>query len=141
MIAKQLSVFLENKTGRLQEVATLLGDAKINMSAFSIADSSDFGILRVMVSDPEKAVRLLRDNDFSANLTEVIGLNCPNEAGALAKALQILSEEGIEIEYMYAFSMVSSANVIIKPSDAKRCVEVLQKHKLDLIAASELYKF
>lgn len=141
MIAKQLSVFLENKTGRLQEVASLLADAKINMSAFSIADSSDFGILRVMVSDPEAAVKMLRKNDFSANLTDVIGLNCPNEAGALAKALQILSDEGVEIEYMYAFSMVSSANVIIKPSDAKQCVEVLQKHKLELIAASELYKF
>lgn len=140
MIAQQLSVFLENKTGRLSEVATLLADAKINMSAFSIADSSDFGILRVMVSDPYAAVKLLKENDFSANLTEVVGLNCPNEAGALSKALTILADEGVEIEYMYAFSMISSANVIIKPTDAKQCVEVLQKHQLELISASELYK-
>jgi hypothetical protein len=141
MIAKQLSVFLENKTGRLYDVTALLGSAGINMSAFTIADASDFGILRAIVSDPEKSVKILREHSYSAHLTEVIALSCPNEPGALAKALAVLSDEGVEIEYIYAFSMKLSANVIIKPNDIKACLEVFQKHELELIASSELYKF
>lgn len=140
MIIKQLSVFLENKSGRLCEVTNILGEAGINMSAFSIADTSDFGILRVIVSDPDKALQVLRDNQFSVNLTEVICLSCPNVPGAMAKALNILSDEQISIEYMYAFSMGEVANVVIKPTNVRKCIEVLQKHELDLLKSSDLYK-
>lgn len=110
------------------------------MSAFSIADTSDFGILRVIVSDPDKALQVLRDNQFSVNLTEVICLSCPNVPGAMAKALNILSDEQISIEYMYAFSMGEVANVVIKPTNVRKCIEVLQKHELDLLKSSDLYK-
>jgi hypothetical protein len=142
MIIKQLSVFLENKTGRLSEVTSILGDEGINMTAFSLAETSEFGILRLIVSEPDKALKSLKDAGFSVSLTEVVCLSCPNKAGALAKALRILKEEGVVIEYMYAFSMSedASANIIIRPADVKRCIEVLQEHKLELIAASELYK-
>ena len=92
MLIKQLSVFLENKSGRLTEVSKILGDNGINMLAFSVADTSEFGILRLIVSDPERACKVLRDNDFSVNLTEVVCMNCPNQPGALGKALQILSD-------------------------------------------------
>jgi len=140
MLIKQLSIFLENKTGRLNEVSQILGDAGINMSAFSIADTSEFGILRVIVSEPEKALKLLHDNDFSVSLTDVVCLNCPNEPGALGRALEILSNDGVSIEYMYAFSMGSAANVVLKPDDIEKCIEVLKEHKYELIKASALYK-
>ncbi len=141
MIIKQLSVFLENKTGRLNEVTQLLGNAGINMSAFSVADTSEFGILRVIVSEPEKALAILKEAEFSGRLTDVVCLNSPNEPGALARALDILSEEGVFIEYLYAYSMdVKSANIVLKPDNIERCIEVLQKHKMELVKASDMYK-
>ena len=140
MLIKQLSIFLENKSGRLSELTKLLGDTGINMSAFSVADTSEFGILRLIVSDPELACKVLRENLFSVNLTDVVCLNCPNEPGALAKALQILSENNVAIEYLYAYSMGDSANVVLKPDQLDTCIKVLQEHKMELVSASELYK-
>ncbi len=141
MIIKQLSVFLENKTGRLNEVTQLLGNAGINMSAFSVADTSEFGILRVIVSDPEKALSILKEAEFSVRLTDVICLNSPNEPGALARALDILSGESVFIEYLYAYSMNDkSANIVLKPDNIEKCIAVLQKHQLELVSASDMYK-
>jgi hypothetical protein len=141
MIIKQLSVFLENKTGRLYEVSQLLGDAGINMSAFSVADTSEFGILRLIVSDPDKALQILRDAEFSVRLTDVVCLNSPNKPGALAKALDILSREGVFIEYLYAYSMDNqTANIVLKPDDINKCIDVLQAHQMELVKASDMYK-
>lgn len=141
MIVKQLSIFLENKQGRLTEVTEILGNAGINLTAFSIADNSDFGILRVIVSDPEKAFNILRENKFGVTLTDVVCLLCPNTPGSLAKTLVILNNEKIFIEYMYAFSMNNQAYVVIRASKIDDCVKALQKHKIELIAADDLYKF
>jgi hypothetical protein len=140
MIIKQLSIFLENKSGRLNEVTNILANASINMTAFSIADTSDFGILRVIVSEPEKALSILKENHFSVSLTDVICLSCPNEPGALAKALNILNDEDVPIEYMYAFSLGNTANIVIRPTNVRKCIDVLQKHELDLLKSSDLYK-
>lgn len=141
MIIKQLSVFLENKTGRLNEVTQILGNAGINMSAFSVADTSEFGILRMIVSEPEKALTILKEAEFSVRLTDVVCLNSPNEAGALARALDILAAESVFIEYLYAYSMNDkSANIVLKPDNIAKCIEVLQAHKLDLVKASDMYK-
>ena len=140
MLIKQLSIFLENKSGRLNEVSTILGNEGINMSAFSIADTSEFGILRLIVSDPERACNILRENLFSVSLTDVVCLNCPNKPGALAKALQILSDNNISIEYLYAYSMGESAKVVLKPDNLDHCIKVLQEHKIELVRASELYR-
>jgi len=141
MIIKQLSVFLENKSGRLNEVSQLLGDAGINLSALSVADTSEFGILRLIASDPDKAYQVLKAADFSVKLTDVVCLNSPNVPGALAKALNILSSEEVFIEYLYAFSMdKQSANIVLKPDDIEKCIQVLQKHQLELVKASDLYK-
>lgn len=142
MIIKQLSVFLENKSGRLNEVATLLAQAGINMSAFSVADTTEFGILRLIVSDPEKACEYLKKAGFTVRLTEVVCLHSPNIPGALSKALNILSEEGVFIEYLYAFSMdKDSANIVLKPGDIQRCIQVLRDHQMELVNANDLYKF
>ncbi len=141
MIIKQLSVFLENKSGRLNEVSQLLGDAGINLSALSVADTSEFGILRLIVSEPDKACQVLKAADFSVKLTDVVCLNSPNVPGALAKALNILSSEEVFIEYLYAFSMdKQSANIVLKPDDIEKCIQILQKHQLELVKASDLYK-
>lgn len=141
MIIKQLSVFLENKTGRLNEVTQILGNAGINMSAFSVADTSEFGILRMIVSEPEKALSILKEAEFSVRLTDVICLKSPNEPGALARALNILSGENVFIEYLYAYSMDNkSANIVLKPDNIQKCIEVLQAHQMELISASKMYK-
>jgi hypothetical protein len=141
MIIKQLTVFLENKTGRLNEVSQLLGNSGINMSAMTLADTTEFGILRMIVSEPEKALSILKDSEFSARLTDVICLSSPNEPGALARALDILSGESVFIEYLYAYSMDNkSANIVLKTDNIQKCIEVLQKHKMELVSASEMYK-
>ena len=140
MIVRQLSIFLENRSGRLAEVASTLGEAGINMTAFSIAESTDFGILRLIVSDPEKAMQALKEKSFGVKLSDVLCLHCPNTPGALAKALEIIKDNEITIEYMYAFACGDSANVIIRPDKPEACIEVLQAHKLDLLAASDLYQ-
>jgi hypothetical protein len=140
MLIKQLSIFLENKKGRFTEVARILGEAGVNMSAFTVSESSDFGILRLIVSDTDKAIAVLREQLYAVSITEVVCLHCPNQPGALAKAMDIITQAGIFIEYMYAFSQGDSAHVIIRPDEIERCVEVLQSNKLTLIAASDLYK-
>ena len=117
MLAKQLSVFLENKSGRLTEVTDVLGNADVNLSAMSIADNSDFGILRCIVSDPDKAYQVLKASHFAVKMTDVIGFVCPNTSGSLAKVLKHLSENGVFIEYMYSFSNGDVAHVVIRPTD------------------------
>lgn len=139
MIIKQLSVFLENKSGRLTELTEILGESDINMSALSIADTSEYGIIRMVVSNPEKALRVLKEKNFSVNLTDVICLLTANESGALAKGLKILSNEKISIEYMYAFSMGEKALVVIRTEDINKTIVVLKKQKMELLNASELY--
>ena len=104
MKAKQLSVFLENKSGRLTEVTEALGKANINLSAMSIADNSDFGILRCIVSEPERAYQVLKEAGFAVKMTDVIALNCPNTSGSLAVVLDYLSSQGVFIEYLYSFA-------------------------------------
>ena len=140
MVAKQLSIFLENKSGRLTEVTEVLAKENINLSALCIAENADFGILRGIVSDPDKAYKALKENHFAVNVTDVIGISCPNVPGALAKVLGFLSEKEVFIEYMYSFANNNVANVVIRPSNMEKCIEVLKDKKVDLLAASELYQ-
>lgn len=140
MLIQQLSIFLENKKGRFTEVTKILGEAAINMSAFTVSESSDFGLLRLIVSDTDKAIQVLRAKMYAVSVTDVVCLHCPNQPGALSKAMDILTEAGIFIEYMYAFSQGDSSLVVIRPDDVERCAEVLTANKLTLIAASDLYK-
>ena len=140
MVAKQLSVFLENKSGRLTEVTQVLGNNGINLSALSIADNSDFGLMRCIVSDPDLAYKALKDAHFAVKITDVIGFSCPNTSGSLAMVLKYLSDNGVFIEYMYSFANGDVANVIIRPTDIENCARILSEKKVDLIAASDLYK-
>ena len=140
MEAKQLSIFLENKTGRLTEVTQVLAREGINLSALCIAENADFGILRGVVSEPDRAYQVLKDNHFAVSVTNVVGFACPNTPGSLAQVLGYLSEAGIFIEYMYSFANGDSANVIIRPTNLEACIDVLKQKRGELLAASDLYK-
>jgi hypothetical protein len=133
MTIKQLSVFLENKTGRINEVTKILGKAGINMQAFSMAETTDFGILRLIVAEVDRAVEVLREANFAVMLTDVVCISCTNEAGALSTILDRLSEKDIFIEYMYAFAEGDKANIVIRPSDIERCTEVLKSCQCNVV--------
>jgi len=139
MIIQQLSVFLENRAGRLTEVTEALGDHGINISALCIAETSDFGILRMVVSDVSKAQEVLRNRGFSISVTQVICLSIPNRPGAVNKALRILSQASISIEYMYAFAVGPSAFVMIRTTDIEQSISVLLENRLTLVPASALH--
>ena len=125
MLIKQLSVFLENKKGRFGEITQILGEAGVNMTAFTVAENSDFGILRMIVSDTEKAQNVLREHLFAVNVTDVVCVECPNEPGELAKIMQKLSQADIFIEYMYAFSTGDTAVVILRPNQLEQTVQIM----------------
>lgn len=125
MTIKQVSVFLENKTGRINEVTKILSQHGINMHAFSMAETPDFGILRLIVSDVDKAVEILHNADFAVRLTDVIHLNCPNKAGALGEILERLATAEVSIEYMYAFAEGDMANIVVRPTNIERCEKAL----------------
>lgn len=139
MVAKQLSIFLENKSGRLTEVTEVLAQEGVNLSALCIAENADFGILRGIVSEPDKAYKALKAQHFAVNITDVVGIRCPNIPGSLAKVLRYLSDEGVFIEYMYSFAHGDTAHVILRPNDVENCIRVLTRRKVDLLAASDLY--
>ena len=133
MTIKQITVFLENKTGRLNDVAKVLGANNINMLAFCIAETVDFGLMRLIVHEVDKAVDVLRDAGFAVILTDVIAIHCDNRPGALSKILESLAENDICIEYMYAFAQSERADVIINPNDLEKCVRILEEKHSDIL--------
>jgi len=140
MIIPQLSVFLENKSGRLTEVLEALGQENIKITALSVADTSEFGILRLIVSEPEKAKLLLRNRLFTVNITDVISISTPPEAKYYAKVLKILSDLDISIEYTYAYSIGEKSIIILRCSNSDEAINALKEHELELLKASDLYK-
>lgn len=140
MIIHQLSVFLENKSGRLTEVLNALGSENIRITALSVADTSEFGILRMIVSDPQKAKEILKNRQFTVNLTDVISIMAPNEAKYYAMVLKILSDQEISIEYTYAFSIGEKSIIILRSSNTEEAIKALKAHEMELIKASDLYK-
>jgi len=139
MTIKQLSVFIENKTGRINDVARILEKKGINMNAFSLADATDFGILRMIVSDVNAAKEALREAGFAVMLTDVVCLSCANKPGALSSILDILAREEIFIEYMYAFSEGDLANVVIRPTDVEKCIDTLTNNASGIVNFNTTY--
>ncbi|MBP1761353.1 MAG: Amino acid-binding [Firmicutes bacterium] len=141
-MAKQLSVFLENKAGRLARVTRVLGEAGINIRALSIADTSDFGILRIIVNDPPKAYAILKDAGFTVSETEVIGVRVKDIPGGLAAVLEKMSDANLNIEYMYAFLGTSEedALVIFKIEDNKKARIAFKESGIQVIEEQELYQ-
>ncbi len=140
-MAKQISVFLENKAGRLASVTRTLGDANINIRALSIADTSDFGILRVIVNNPDKAYKVLKEAGFTVSETEVIAVQVPDSPGGLASVLEKMSEESLNIEYLYAFLGISGndALVIIKVDDIEKARNIFELKGIMFLEEHQLY--
>ena len=127
MTIKQLSVFLENREGRLEEVLTTLKEEKINIISLSLADTSDYGMLRILVEEPERGRDALKAKGFSATLSDIVAVTLPHKIGALQETLHILYEAGINIEYMYALcTTTDEAAIAIKPSDLDKAVKALE---------------
>lgn len=140
MFIQQLSVFIENREGRLQRVAEVLKENGINMMSLSLADSSEYGLMRMIVSDPQKAKDVLRDNGFSAMLTDVVAVQFPHKVGELADLLSVLAAADLNIEYMYALTTGgNNASMVIKTSDGQKAIEVLQAAGLELYGLEIAY--
>lgn len=142
MYIKQLSVFVENKSGKMADVLSILGENNIDISALSIADTTDFGILRLIVCDPERAAEILRANDIVVKVTNVLAIGIEDKSGSLAVALNALKNNEIEIEYMYAFIGKSEygALVIIKADKPEEAISVLQASNVKLVEAKQIYR-
>lgn len=140
MIIQQLSVFLENRSGRLTQVLEVLGRENIKITALSVADTSEFGILRLLVTEPDKAKQVLKNNDFTVNITEVISVSAPNEAKHYAKVLKILSDRNISVEYTYAFTVDDKSIIILRCSNNREAINELKSHEMDLLTSGDLYK-
>ena len=125
MIIKQLSIFLENRTGRINEVAKILAENGINMQAFSMAETADFGLLRLIVPDVDKAVEVLHAASYAVMVTDVLCISCPNVPGSMSAVLEKLASNNVFIEYMYAFSEGDTANVVIRPTNVEAAAAVL----------------
>jgi len=138
---EQISVFLENRAGRLSEVTETIAGAGINIRALSLADTSDFGILRIIVSDNEKAKAALKEKGFTVGRTTVVPVEVPDKPGGLHKLLQILSSEGINVEYMYAFVQQSGLNavMIFRFDRTDQAIELLQNRGIKVLTGEELY--
>ena len=142
MNVKQISVFIENKKGRLARVTRILADNNIDISALSIADTTDFGILRLIVNNPDKAEQALKDNGFAVKATSVIAVGVNDEPGGLAVALEALDAQDISIEYMYAFvgKTTNEALVIIRADEADKAIDVLTGCGVRVLTANQVYK-
>ena len=130
MIIKQISIFMENTTGRLADVTALLAKSGINLRAISIADTADFGILRMVADRPDAAVALLKAAGFAARETDVIAVEVPDQPGALATIMALFRDEGVNIEYLYA-SLEHSADqavIVLKVDDIATGLAMLEKH-------------
>lgn len=140
MIIKQLSVFLENREGRLDEVLSALGENDVNIVALSLADTSEYGMLRMIVSDPQKGKDVIKAIGVTAMLTDVIALRVPHASGSLSKAMHQLVEGEINVEYMYAFANGEDASAVLKTEEPLRAAEILKKNGFDVWTAEEAYK-
>lgn len=141
MQIQQLSIFIENKSGRLAEITEVLAAAGIDIRAISVADTSDFGILRLIVNKPDQAVEALKQAGLTVSLTNVIGMGIDDKPGEFSKAMRVLADHGIGVEYMYAFISrdKGKAYVILRAEDSAKAVEVLSGSGIKLLDPQEIY--
>jgi len=140
MKVEQISVFLENKSGRLAEVTDVLARADINLRALSLADTADFGILRLIVKETERAKAVLRDGGFTVGKTEVLAVEVPDRPGGMAGVLAALGESEVNVEYMYAFVQKSGehAVIIFRFDDIDRAIEALREKGVRILTGEEV---
>ncbi|MCD6388465.1 MAG: ACT domain-containing protein [Desulfobulbaceae bacterium] len=141
MKVKQIAVFLENKSGRMAEITGVLAKNGINIRAMSLADTADFGILRLIVNDTESARQILKDNGFTVGTTEVLVIEVQDKPGGLASVLQIIGENQLNIEYMYAFTQKSGETglIIFRFDEIDKAMDTLKKAGCRLLTGEEVY--
>jgi len=140
MRVRQLSIFLENRSGRLAEVTDILGKSGINIRALSLADTSDFGILRVIVEDTDKALQLMEANGFTVTITDVLAVEVEDKPGGLARVLNLLNSQEVNVEYMYAFmeKLTDHALLIFRIEDIDRAIEICREHGIKILSEKEV---
>ena len=141
MPIKQISVFVENKAGRLADITAVLEKAGIDIRALSVADTTNYGILRLIVSDPDRAENALKEAGMTVSITSVLGIGIPDVPGGFSKAIRVLSDEGISVEYAYAFITPRGgmAYVIIRVADNEKAAQVLSDKGIALIDQDEIF--
>ena len=141
MKVEQISIFIENKSGRLAEITRILGDAGINIRALSLADTSDFGILRLIVNDVEAAKTVLKEKGFTVNKTEVVVVEVPDRPGGLSSLLQTLDANQINVEYMYAFVERCGGNAVIifRFDETDKAIDTLTGSGFAVLEGERLY--
>jgi hypothetical protein len=140
MFIKQVSVFVENETGKLAEITRVLADANIDLKASCIAESVDFGILRCIVEDPEATVALLKGKGYAANVTDVVAVELEDRPGGFADVMEVLAKEGIGVGYVYStiHSKKGSAMIVLKVAEPGKVIDILMENDIKLYKASEL---
>lgn len=140
MKVTQISLFLENRKGRLAEVCSLLGDTGVNIRALTIAETDEFGVLRMVVDNPDKALESLRANNFVASVTDIVAVEVGDRPGGLAAVLEILNENGLNIEYMYGFVEKKSDNalMVFRFDEPDRAIEVLKGAGQSVVGRSDI---
>jgi len=140
MTVHQISIFLENKYGKLSQVLAMLGEENIRIVAATIADTSEFGIMRMIVNDPQKAYQILKANNVSVNLTDVLAIVTQSTAGNFADMLSHFTKAGLSIEYMYSFSINGKSILILRTNNREAAREVIRRQNLEYICESDLIK-
>ena len=137
---KQISVFVQNKHGKLSSVARCLADGGVSIRAMCMADTTDFGILRLIVHNPEEAKKVLQEKDFVVTINQVVGIDVPDKVGGLARVLRILDDAMINIEYMYDFLAIKEEKVyiIIRVENNAKTIELLEKNGIRCIGDSDI---
>ena len=138
MFVKQLSVFIENREGRLEQVTDVIREENINILSLSMADTTEYGMLRMVVSDPERAKDALRAKGFSAMLTDVLAVKLEDKVGALHKMTHILCSQGLNIEYMYALASANRRAMIVKASDGAAAGKAVMEGGMELYSNQEM---
>lgn len=140
-LIKQISIFVENKPGRLKAMTNILKENNIDIRALSIADTKDFGILRLIVNDPDKTCEVLKNAECTVTITEVLAVGLEDKPGGLAVVMDTLFENSISVEYMYAFfsKLEGQASVILRVNDNKKAADVLSNAEIKLLTSEEIY--
>jgi len=139
MFAKQLTVFIENRTGRLCEVLNVLKNSNVNIISLSLADTTEFGLLRLIVNDPALGKEKLTENGFSSLLSDISIIKIPHKAGSLQQLLKVIDQNGVNIEYMYGLSIdAEEAYVVLKASDIQKVDQILTDNKVVTVSCEDL---
>lgn len=140
MTINQLSIFVENKAGTVAKITKSIADAGVSIRALSVADTQEFGILRLIVSDVEKAKEALHENDCVVSITKVIGVEIPDVAGGLSSVLELMSENNINVEYLYAFITISGqhAYVVLRVEDNEKAAKILKENGVKLVGQADI---